>query len=298
MEQIKPRDQLVRGDLALGDRVVFVAKRRPSALLIASVSWPDFNAVAVYEVSHLDHDGDPFLVGDPSGSAWHTAWFERAPSTDIVHVPGQGVTTEGVSMKCATTTENTHAARKARPLFRGCVNYFPDALRLLSEALANQDEYPISHLSEDGILDALTDNEHDWTAEHSYCAVALTMLEELQSHLTGIRDAHGVTHWDGGVLGLFPEALQEVAFVSAEANEQHNPGQPMHWAYGKSMDHEDCLLRHYADHCAGRYVDTDALLHLAKAAWRSLARLQTWYEDCNPDVHAARQVQRERAAHA
>jgi hypothetical protein len=74
-----------------------------------------------------------------------------------------------------------------------------------------------------------------------------------------------------GVLWYFPNALAAVAAVSKAGNDQHNPGQPMHHARGKSMDHADCLLRHLID--AGT-LDTDGLPHTAKVAWRALAMLQ------------------------
>lgn len=74
-----------------------------------------------------------------------------------------------------------------------------------------------------------------------------------------------------GVLDYFPDALMEVANLSLVANEQHNPGEPMHWAKGKSTDEADALLRHLIDR--GR-IDTDGLRHSAKVAWRALAMLQ------------------------
>lgn len=74
-----------------------------------------------------------------------------------------------------------------------------------------------------------------------------------------------------GVLDYFPLALAEIANVSYVGNEQHNPGEPMHWARGKSMDHADCIVRHLMERGT---VDEDGLRHSAKAAWRALALLQ------------------------
>jgi hypothetical protein len=74
-----------------------------------------------------------------------------------------------------------------------------------------------------------------------------------------------------GVLDYFPLALLEVAKVSKAGNDQHNPGQPLHWARGKSMDHADCLVRHLLDR--GKF-DIDGQRHTAKAAWRAMAILQ------------------------
>lgn len=74
-----------------------------------------------------------------------------------------------------------------------------------------------------------------------------------------------------GCLDYFPDALAAVAEVSRVGNEQHNPGQPLHWERGKSNDQEDCLLRHLVDR--GK-LDTDGMRHTAKVAWRALALLQ------------------------
>lgn len=76
-----------------------------------------------------------------------------------------------------------------------------------------------------------------------------------------------------GVLCYFPDALAEVARVSKAGNDQHNPGQPLHWSKGKSTDHDDCALRHLMD-AKGNPIDTDGGRHRAKHAWRALAALQ------------------------
>lgn len=74
-----------------------------------------------------------------------------------------------------------------------------------------------------------------------------------------------------GVLKYFPDALAAVAAVSKAGNDQHNPGQPLHWSREKSDDHADCVARHLLDH---GLIDTDGHRHSAKMAWRSLALLQ------------------------
>lgn len=79
-----------------------------------------------------------------------------------------------------------------------------------------------------------------------------------------------------GVLDYFPLAIAEVARVSKVGNDQHNPGQTLHWAKGKSMDHADCIPRHLIDR--GR-LDSDGMRHSAKLAWRALALLQTELEE-------------------
>lgn len=74
-----------------------------------------------------------------------------------------------------------------------------------------------------------------------------------------------------GVLGYFPLAVAYVALVSKVGNDQHNPGQPLHWARGKSTDHADCIVRHLIDRGT---IDADKLRHSGKLAWRALANLQ------------------------
>lgn len=78
-----------------------------------------------------------------------------------------------------------------------------------------------------------------------------------------------------GVMDYFPLALAEVAKVSVAGNEQHNPGQPLHWAKEKSTDHADCIGRHLVQRGT---IDTDGGRHSAKMAWRALALLETELE--------------------
>ena len=79
-----------------------------------------------------------------------------------------------------------------------------------------------------------------------------------------------------GVLDYFTSALIEVAKVSQKGNDQHNPGQPLHWSRGKSMDHADTMQRHFAERGT---IDTDGLRHSAKMVWRALAILQLEMEE-------------------
>lgn len=74
-----------------------------------------------------------------------------------------------------------------------------------------------------------------------------------------------------GVLDYFPLAVAEVARLSKAGNDQHNPGQPLHWAREKSADHADCVVRHLIQRGT---IDTDGQRHSAKMAWRALALLQ------------------------
>lgn len=74
-----------------------------------------------------------------------------------------------------------------------------------------------------------------------------------------------------GVLDYFPNALAAVAHVSYIGNQQHNPGQPLHWDRTKSTDEADALIRHFLQRGT---IDSDGVRHSAKVAWRALALLQ------------------------
>lgn len=98
-----------------------------------------------------------------------------------------------------------------------------------------------------------------------------------------------------GVVMYFPKALAAVSEVSHAGNQQHNPGEPLHWARGKSMDQYNTALRHMMDHRMGggrqpefssknngwipEPRDKDGVRHLAKAAWRVLAALELAIEE-------------------
>ena len=74
-----------------------------------------------------------------------------------------------------------------------------------------------------------------------------------------------------GVLDYFPDAIRALAHCSWVGNEQHNPGDPLHWAREKSNDHPDCMMRHFMERGT---VDEDGVRHVVKAAWRMLALAQ------------------------
>ena len=74
-----------------------------------------------------------------------------------------------------------------------------------------------------------------------------------------------------GVIDYFPSALVEIAKVSKAGNDQHNPGEPLHHARGKSKDHADTMLRHFLERGT---IDVDGMRHSAKMVWRALCILQ------------------------
>ena len=75
-----------------------------------------------------------------------------------------------------------------------------------------------------------------------------------------------------GVLLYFPDALAAIARLSKAGNDKHNPGEPLHWARGKSTDHHDCVIRHSL---TPEVVDPETgEIEAVAEAWRALANLQ------------------------
>jgi len=97
------------------------------------------------------------------------------------------------------------------------------------------------------------------------------MSTTLTPHVQGDAAARKAQPIARGCLDYFPDALLAVAEVSRVGNEQHNPGEPLHWAKEKSQDEADALLRHLIDRGS---IDSDGIRHSAKVAWRALALLQ------------------------
>lgn len=82
-----------------------------------------------------------------------------------------------------------------------------------------------------------------------------------------------------GFIKYFPRAILEVARLSKVANDQHNPGEPLHWAKEKSTDEPDALMRHLIDDIISDEIDTDGIKHLTKVAWRAMALLERRLEN-------------------
>jgi hypothetical protein len=86
-----------------------------------------------------------------------------------------------------------------------------------------------------------------------------------------------------GLIDYFPDACAAVANVSCIGNMKHNPGEPMHHARGKSMDHADCIARHLTERGGYDIVVVDGteyrIRHTAALAWRAMALLQQELED-------------------
>lgn len=99
-----------------------------------------------------------------------------------------------------------------------------------------------------------------------------------------------------GLLKYAPAALAGVARHSKLGNDKHNPGEDLHHARGKSMDHPDCIMRHMmdlADLLSRDDVDVEELLYEVDAvAWRALMWSQEIHEkyDNAPLAPGARKV--------
>jgi len=78
-------------------------------------------------------------------------------------------------------------------------------------------------------------------------------------------------------IGYFPAAFMLLAKLGYDANEQHNPGEPVHWARDKSTDHLNCAMRHLFD---SLFLTREARLKvLTQVFWRIGAEIQTSYEE-------------------
>lgn len=72
----------------------------------------------------------------------------------------------------------------------------------------------------------------------------------------------------------FPLSFEAEVQVAVVGNEQHNKGEPLHWARDKSTDQMNTAFRHMWDHTTVGPKDIDGTYHLAKAIWRLKAELQ------------------------
>ncbi len=107
-----------------------------------------------------------------------------------------------------------------------------------------------------------------------------------------------------GFIKYFPAAIAGVANVSKLGNDKHNPGQALHHARGKSMDHGDCIVRHLMDVedlIAGRAnldkgASVDAiLLEVNQMVWRALAYSQELHEQFGAPLAPSAKVEEDKA---
>lgn len=82
-----------------------------------------------------------------------------------------------------------------------------------------------------------------------------------------------------GCLAYFPQALLAVAHCSHVGNEQHNPGEPLHWNRAKSQDELDAGIRHALNELKEfASLDKDGVHHIVKTCWRMLAYTEKMLE--------------------
>lgn len=148
-------------------------------------------------------------------------------------------------------------ARKRIPLYSGNLAYFPKAAIYLSQDLGA--------------------GFKDWLAMYSETKGPAALRQAWECLVR--------VHPQGR------EGLErDVAAVSWLGNEQHNPGQPLHWARGKSMDQLDAAARHWDEYSVGKRVDKAGYPIIGQAGWRVKAELQLRLETIEAATKAAKEI--------
>jgi hypothetical protein len=153
------------------------------------------------------------------------------------------------------------AERKRYPVCTGCLDYMPDAFAALVDLLESGEE--ISHPDTNDVL-ILLPSRGDGLVSAQLAQVCLDLLQDelAGGPPTQCRSCLLAKRW--------PHALAAVAQHSLIANDKHNPGEPLHHARGKSMDHPDTMARHALE--LGGF--DGPFRHTTALAWRALMLLQ------------------------
>lgn len=110
------------------------------------------------------------------------------------------------------------------------------------------------------------------------CDTCFGSLRNPQRRITGGSEYRKGFPVCSGFIDYFPDAIAEASNVSFVGNMKHNPGEPMHHARGKSMDHADCIARHLMERGGYDIVIVDGveyrIRHSAALLWRAAALLQ------------------------
>lgn len=77
------------------------------------------------------------------------------------------------------------------------------------------------------------------------------------------------------LVGYFPAAMCELARWTKVGNEQHNPGEELHWAREKSTDHRNKILRHLMDY---DQKESNGFYEAIPMLWRCAALVQELLE--------------------
>lgn len=199
---------------------------------------------------HVDPIGLPGAPG-ATGPCAYPRSLTPAPSS-VLGEAALAAASRVDAPKPTTRLPEDSAARKRIPLATGLLDYFPAAL-----------EDAINLLDSGETWDCDANAILQYLAERDYPTLLAACLDALQDELCGpptqCRGRDVVKRWGA--------ALIAVAEVSVYGNEKHNPGQPLHHARGKSMDHADCIARHTWD--AGGF--DGPMRHSACRAWRAAA---------------------------
>lgn len=194
-----------------------------------------------------------------------------------------------------TTLPEDSAARKEIPLHLGLLRYFPAALLAAAEAREDLEDLSFEGSADRVVVTLMRVDESEAFEDYDRARPLVGMLARAALELAqNWLEAHdGAPHALPGQIegtrlfaGLFcyyPAALAAAARVSKVGNDKHNPGQELHHARGKSMDHSDCILRHMIDlqedFGAGVGYDEAGMPQAGYIAWRALAFAQQWLED-------------------
>lgn len=175
-----------------------------------------------------------------------------------------GINISNVTIELPAVLPTDSAARKAIPVCTGCLDYAPDAIAELIDLLESGDE--IQDPTSNDVL-VLLPARGDRTASPQLVQVCLDLLQdELVGPPTQCRSRLLAKRWGA--------AFAEVARISKAGNDKHNPGEPLHHARGKSMDHADCIARHTLEE--GGF--DGEFRHSACRAWRALMLRQEQLE--------------------
>lgn len=133
--------------------------------------------------------------------------------------------------------------------------------------------YTVSSINFDNHITLFEANSAGWRQDRfvlaSEYSAAENLKEQTASRYLPDDDAQRKDYplFDG-LFAYFPNTLCEVARWSKAGNEQHNPGEELHWAKDKSTDHKNKIMRHLLD---AEQVNSQGFYEAVGMAWRALA---------------------------
>lgn len=161
----------------------------------------------------------------------------------------------------------------------------------VAEVLRKREELPTEVRCRDGVLVEEVDRAEMFARE-----LAEHLARNPQIGLPEDSAARKEYPMVEGLLDYAPDALAEISRGSWVGNQKHNPGEPLHHARGKSMDHANCVVRHLKDRGTFDRIQTKDgrvfyVRHSVWAAWRSIMLLQEELErDGAPMARGARKA--------